>query len=196
MKPRPGIRVNLVIPIPQAVADFIERTKYAFRKAAFKLRPYRCGVCNTKMYIRNPQYEYTFANHQRLLIENHRWGQPPVCRSCLIKELETKEWTPRFTHMHAEKYGSSRHNYRFWSTKKCDITGKAVRAYKDLEIYPHVDMLFCTIAWNHSYISKEAVLECLMHGKIKTSRWGVWNKQRMAPMNDKGLFINENGELL
>lgn len=197
MKPRPNITVNIRIPIPQAVHDMIERVKYAVRKAAFKMRPYRCGVCNAAMYVRNPQYEHMFENGPRLLIENHAWRQPPICRACLINELETKEWSPRFTHMHTEKYGNSdRHNYRFWSTKKCDVTGKKVRAYKDVEIFPYVDMLFCTSAWNHNYISKEAVVEALKHGKIKTSHWGVWNRTKMAPMNEKRLFIDENGELL
>lgn len=194
MKPRPGIRINFVIPIPKAVAELIDSVKYSFRKTAFKMRPYRCAVCNAKMNIRNPQYEHVFANNQRLIVENHT--QPPICRSCMIDELETKEWTPRFTQMRKSKGQTTRREYQFWSAKKCAITGKTVRSFKDVEIYPHIDMLFCTIAWNHDYISKEAVIECIKHGRIRTSRWGVWNKQRMAPMNDKGLFIDERGELL
>lgn len=197
MKHRPSISVNIRIPIPQAVHELIERTKYAFKKAAFKMRPYRCGVCNAAMAVRVPQYEHVFANGSRLLIENNAWNQPPICRACLINELSTKDWAPRFTRMHSEKYGESpRENYRFWSTKKCDVTGKKVRAYRDVEIFPYVDMLFCTSAWNYNYISKEAAIEALERGKIKTSRWGVWKKTKMAPMNEKGLFIDENGELL
>ena len=202
MKPRPDIKFTISIPIPTAVAEFIDQCKYAYKKAKFKLRPYRCAVCNAAMMVKAPEYEHHFAESDghdgaRLMVHNFSWAAVnQICRNCLVNELQTKEWTPRFTQMHRDKGQTTRHNYGFWSTKKCDVTGRSVRSYKDVEIYPYVDMTFCTIAWNHSYISKEAVIDCVKYGKIKTSRWGVWNKQRMAPMNDKGLFIDENGELL
>lgn len=202
MKPRPGFKITINIPLPRAVDEFIEQCKYAYKKAKFKLRPYRCACCNAKMDVKSPEYEYIFPDAKgpigsRLIVHNFGWrDSAAICRACLINELQTKEWTPRFTHLHQSRDSSARYNYRFWSTKKCDITGRNVRSYKDVEIHPYVDMTFCTIAWNHSYISKEAVIECVKRGKIKTSRWGVWNKQTMAPMNEAGLFINENGELL
>lgn len=195
MKPRPSINLNLSIPIPQSLADARDWVSYQWRKTIFKLHPYKCECCNTKMYIRTHQYEYQPEGRYRLMVENLSWKKL-ICRSCLINELETKEWTPRFTQMWKEKNKSSRREYQFWSSKKCAVTGSAVRSYKDVEIYPYVDMTFCTIAWNHDYVSKQAVIDTVKYGHIKTSRWGVWRKQKMAPMNDKGLFINENGELL
>lgn len=197
MKPRPSIKFTIRIPIPLAVDELIEKTKYAFKKVALKMRPYRCECCNKKMYLNHSQYEHTFDNHQRLMVENNK----NVCRECLVDILSTKEWSPRFTQMALQRKrdgdsSDARWNYRFWSTKKCAITGNEVRSYKDVEIHPYVDMMFCTIAWNHDYVSKEAVIECVKHGKVRTSRWGVWNKSRMAPMNNKGLFVDENGELL
>lgn len=202
MKPRPGIKFTINIPLPTAVAEFFERCKYAVRKTKFKLHPYRCAVCNAAMAVKAPEYEYHVPDAKggdgcRVMVHNFSWESVNlICRTCLVNELQTKEWTPRFTQMRKDKGQSSRPEYRFWSTKKCDVTGRSVRSYKDVEIYPYVDMTFCTIAWNHSYISKEVVIDCVKYGKIKTSHWGVWNKQRMAPMNDKGLFIDENGELL
>ncbi len=200
MKPRPHITIN--IPIPKAIDELIARCQYAYKKAKFKLRPYRCALCNTSLAVRSPEYEYIVPNAEgtvgsRLTVHNFSWrDSPALCRSCLAHELETKEWTPRFTHSTKAKDPSTRYNYRFWSTKKCDVTGRKVRSYKDVEIYPYVDMTFCTIAWNHSYISKEAVIDCVKYGAIRTGHWGVWNKQKMAPMNEAGLFINEDGELL
>lgn len=202
MRPRPSIKFTINIPIPAAVSEFIDRCKYAYKKTKFKLNPYRCAVCNVALAVKAPEYEHHFTDvagnvGSRLMVHNHGWVKSKaICRTCLVQELETKDWTPRFTQMWKDKGQSTREDYRFWSTKRCDLTGRKVRAYKDVEIYPLVDMTFCTIAWNHSYISKEAVIECVKYGKIKTGHWGVWNKQRMAPMNEKGLFIDEKGELL
>lgn len=196
MKPRPGIKFTINIPIPQSLADARDWVSYQWRKTLFKLRPYRCDCCNAKMSVRSPQYEYSKGGN-RLIVENTAWKKT-ICRVCLVSELETKEWTPRFTQMWKEKRQNThaRREYQFWSGKTCAITGNAVRSYKDVEIFPYVDMTFCTIAWNHDYISKQAVIDTVKYGAVKTSRWGVWNKQKMSPMNEKGLFINKNGELL
>lgn len=197
MKPRPGIKFTINIPIPQSLADVRDWVSYQWRKTLFKLRPYRCHCCGVKMFVRAPQYEYQMEGRPSLLVENMVWKKN-ICRSCLVNELETKEWTPRFTQMWKEKNQGScaRREYQFWSSKKCAVTGSTVRSYKDVEIFPYVDMTFCTIAWNHDYVSKQVVIDTVKYGRVKTSRWGVWNRQKMAPMNDRGLFINENGELL
>ena len=163
---------------------------YKWRKFKFWLNPFRCECCGKRMYVRNPMFELMFPKG-RLLVENFR----PVCRECLVKELETKEWTPRWTHGAKEHGHNPRYGYRFWSEKQCAVTGNKVRSYKCVEIWPHVDMTFCTIAWNHDYISKEAVIKCVREGDVKTSTFGIHNKQ-MAQMNSKRLFINEKGELL
>jgi hypothetical protein len=196
MRPRPGIKFTINIPIPQSLADARDWASYQWRKTLFKLRPYRCDCCGVKVFVKSPQYEYQQEGRMRLLVENSVWNKN-ICRACLVNELETKEWTPRFTQMWLEKETyTRRRKYQFWSGKKCAVTGSNVRSYKDVEIYPHVDMTFCTIAWNHDYVSKQAVIDAVKYGDVKTSRWGVWNKQKMAPMNEKGLFINKNGELL
>lgn len=195
MKPRPSIKFTINIPIPQKLADAREWVSYQWRKTLFELRPYRCDCCNAKIYVKSPQYEYQPEGRMRLLVENSVWNKN-ICRTCLVNELETGEWTPRFTQMWKNKGMYVRRGYQFWSGKKCAVTGSAVRSYKDVEIYPHVDMTFCTISWNHDYVSKQAVIDTVKYGDIKTSRWGVWNKEKMAPMNEKGLFINKNGELL
>ena len=195
MKPRPSIKFTISIPIPQLLADAREWVSYQWRKTIFKLHPYKCECCGVKMYVKNSQYEYQPEGRQRLMVENLIWKKT-ICRTCLVNELETKEWTPRFTQMWKDKGTYVRRGYQFWSGKKCAVTGSAIRSYKDVEIHPHIDMTFCTIAWNHDYISKQAVIDTVKYGSMKTSRWGVWKKQKMAPMNEKGLFINEDGELL
>jgi hypothetical protein len=195
MKPRPSIKFE--IPIPQKIADARDWVSYQWRKTLFKLRPYRCDCCGDKMYVRSPQYEYQPCGRPRLLVENLIHGKvEAVCRSCLVNQLETKEWTPRFTQMWKDKGVSGRQEYRFWSSKDCAITGQSVRSYKDVEIFPYVNMMFCTTAWNHDYVSKQAVIDAVRYGQVRTSFWGVWNKQKMAPMNEKGLFIDKDGDLL
>lgn len=200
MKPKPSIKFTINIPIPQVLSDLLDKIEYNIRKTIFKISPYKCDCCGVKMYVRNPEYEYEHHNAtghigSRVLVGNFL-RKDIICRTCIVKELETKEWTPRFTHTHLSGKRSSRGAYRYWSTKHCDITRMKVRSYKDVEIYPYIDMTFCTIAWNHSYISKQVVIDTVKYGHVKTGRFGVWNKQRMAPMNEKGLFINSNGELL
>lgn len=188
-------KIKIEIPIPQQVADVFDWVSYQSRKLKLRINPYRCVCCRKGMYVSNPEYEYQPEGGQRLTVHNHIWKKD-ICRECLLNELETKEWTPRFTQMYKDKGWPARREYRFWSTKKCAVTGASIRSYKDVEIYPHVDMTFCTIAWNHDYISKQAVIDTVKFGKIKTSRWGVWKKQKMAPMNDRRLFIDDQGNLL
>lgn len=195
MRPRPSISFTIKIPVPRAVANGIADIKYAIRKAVFKMRPYRCARCDAKMYVRNPQYELVFDNGKRLLVENVAWRQDAICRDCLVSELETKDWMPHLAKIDADGK-PDRYAYRFWSTKKCDVTGAAVRSYKNAAIDPYVDMVFCMHSWNSSYVSKYAVIECVKRGKIRTSIWGIWKRYKMAPMNDKGFFINDKGELI
>lgn len=187
--------------IPLALIRPFEQLAYQYRKWKYWLNPDRCACCNKKMYVRYYQIEHIFDNGRRLLVENHPFSTKDnkrgvVCPDCIAEQLKTNEWTPRFTHGTSKLGGTTRFNYRFWSTKKCDITGNDVRSYKDVEIYPYIDMTFCTNAWNHSYISKEAVIECVEKGTIRTSSWGIVDRKMMAPMNHKRLFINGRGELL
>ena len=191
--------IQLSLRVPLWLYEPWERTLYAFRKWKYWAFPDHCECCGKRMFVRGYEIEHYFENGQRLVIGNHCYFDDKlhvVCRDCIADQLETGEWKPRFSHMHEQREGKpSKDNYRFWSEKKCAITGKRVRSYKDLEIYPYIDMTFCTIAWNHDYISKEAVIECAKKGKIKTSICGIY-KQKMAPMNHKRLFIDKNGDLL
>ena len=186
---------TLRVGIPLWVYTPFEQLTYLVRKWKYKLNPDRCACCNRKMYVRYYQIEHVFANGRRLLVENHP-SNKVVCPDCIADQLESGKWEPRFSQMSRERGTSERFNYQFWSAKKCAITSKAVRSYKDVEIYPYVDMTFCTIAWNHDYISKEAVIECVRDGVVRTSTWGVVDRKKMAPMNHKRLFIDERGELL
>lgn len=192
---------TLRVGIPLWLFTPFERLTYLVRKWKYELNPDRCACCNKKMYVRFYEIEHVFENGRRLLVHNHAFSDKTnksivVCPDCIADRLESNEWTPRFTHGALKLGSTSRYNYRYWSAKKCAITGKDVRSYKDVEIYPYVDMTFCTIAWNHDYISKEAVIECVRNGVIRTSTWGVVDRKMMAPMNHKRLFINGKGELL
>lgn len=194
---------QIKINVPVWLVTPFRRTSYLFRKWKYWAFPDHCGCCGDRMYVRSFEIEHYFPNGQRLMVGNHPLVDDvgarkivSVCRKCIAKQLETEEWKPRFSHLHEEREGKpSRYNYRFWSTKKCDITGEFVRSYKDVEVYPYVDMTFCTYAWNASHVSKQAVIECVKNGKIKTSIWGI-HKGKMAPTNHKGLFIDEKGKLL
>jgi hypothetical protein len=186
---------QLSLGIPLWVTRPIDFIKYQWRKWQYIVRPDHCARCNTRMHVKWFEIEHTYENGRRLLVGNHVSinGNPePVCRSCLVHELETKTWKPRFSKLHGD---SSKYHYRFWSKEQCAITGAKVRSYKDVEIVPYVDMTFCTVAWNFEYISKEAVIECVKNGSIRTSFWGVY-KGKMQPMNHKRLFIDEQGRLL
>lgn len=188
-------KITIEIPIPQSVADAKDWISYRFRKLKLQINPYRCSCCGKGLFVKNPEYEYHPEGRHRLLVYNQIWKEQ-ICRECLVNELESKEWTPRFSQMHKAKGRSPRREYQFWSSKKCAVTGSAVRSYKDVEIYPYVDMTFCTIAWNYDRVCKQAVIDAVKFGRIKTSRWGVWNKQKMMPINECGLFIDEQGNLL
>lgn len=187
--------------IPLWVIEPYERLVYLCRKWKYKFNPDRCSCCGKKMYVTNFEIAHVFSNGRGLTVHNHAFNRTTkktihVCRECLLTELETKEWTPRFSCLSEELGHARKYNYRFWSNKKCAITSKYTRSYKDVEITPYVDMTFCTNAWNYDYISKEAVIECVREGRITTSIWGVYKKKKMTPMNNKRLFINEKGELL
>lgn len=177
--------------------------QYQYRKWKYWANPDHCSCCGKRMFAKFYQIEHIFETGHRLLIENHSHFEKPngkkvqtVCRDCLVKELEAGEWKPRFSYFHEQREGKpSKYNYRFWSQKQCAITGKKIRSFKDVEIYPYVDMTLCTNAWNHDYISKDAIIECAKKGTIKTSIWGI-HKNKMVPMNHKRLFINDKGELL
>lgn len=194
---------QITFGIPLWITKPFHAAAYQFQKFKFWLNPYHCNVCGKRQYVLRPQYEHIFDNGRRLMVENTasdnkdgKYKSYCVCRECLVKELEAGVWKPRFSHMHEQREGKpSRYNYRFWSQKTCDITNKKVRSYKDVEIFPYVDMLFCTNAWNSSRVSKEAVVECVKHGQIRSSVWGIY-KGKMMQMNLKRLYINDKGELL
>lgn len=190
--------------IPPVITRLVENTTYQWRKFSFWLNPFHCDVCGKRQYVQRPQYEHVFENGRRLVVENtasykvgNSYKSRCVCRDCLVDQLEKGEWKPRFSHFHEEREGKpSRYNYRFWSEKRCAITDKKIRSYKDVEVYPYVDMLFCTMAWNHDYISKEAVIECVRYGKVRTSMWSVYRNKKMMQLNSKRLFIDDEGELV
>lgn len=187
---------QISIIIPDWLYKPFANLQYFFRKWTYWAFPDHCECCGARMYVRSYEIEHVFANGRRLLVGNHavikegdKYKHLVVCRDCLAHKLENGSWKPRFTHL----YGETKD--RFWSAKKCDVTGENVRSFKDVEIYPYVNMTFCTIAWNHGYVSKQAVIDCVKYGKIKTSMWGVY-KKKMHPMNHKRLYVNEEGELL
>lgn len=190
-----GIPLKLISPFT-AIA-------YQWKKFKFWVKPFHCELCGKRQYVRQPDYEHVFENGRRLLVGSHasekkdgKYHAYCICRDCMVNQLETGEWKPRFSHFHEQREGKpSKYNYRFWRTKKCDVTQEKVHAYKDVEIFPYIDMTFCTIAWNHSHVSKDAVIETVRKGKIRTSVWGIY-KKKMAMTNNKGLYINEEGELL
>jgi len=178
--------------VPLWFTEVFDKASYRYRKWKYLANPDRCKCCNKKMYVSSYEIEHIFENGRRLLIGNHT---SLVCRDCLVNQLETFAWTPRFTHMFEEK-GIGKGNHQYWVKNQCDITGNKVKSFKDVEIHPFVDMTFCTNAWNYDYISENAVIECAKLGKIKTSWYGVWKKSSFEPMNHKRLFINEKGELM
>lgn len=189
---------EIKIRIPMWLARPFQDASYFFRKWKYWASPDRCAACNTRMYVRSYEIEHYFPNGQRLMVGNHNTIKDTngkyvtVCRECIASRLESQEWQPRFHHFHLELDGKpSRYPYKYWSAKKCDVTGEKVRSYKDVEIYPYVSMTFCTYAWNAGHVSKQAVIDCVRNGKIKTSMWGL-----RGPMNHKGLFIDQKGKLL
>lgn len=184
---------TITIKIPQWVLAL----SYEWKKLKFRLNPHRCVLCGARQYVAQPHYEYTFPNGRRLTVQNvathgsaEGFKAQCVCRDCLVKQLESQEWKPRFHHMTPGRYV-----YKYWTAKKCYITDAQVRSYKDVEIYPHVSMLFCAGAWNFNYVSKQVVIDCVRYGKISTSIFGV-HKGRMVCQTTHGLFINNKGELL
>lgn len=193
-----NIQIN--IKIPQWVSVPFFRVRYLYRKWKYLAFPDHCTVCNKRMFVRYYEISHRFSNGKTLTVHNHAFDSSTnrtmhVCRDCMLTELETKQWTPRFTHMHKSKGRSDRYGYRFWSSKHCAVTGNNVRSFKDVEIYPYIDMTLCTVAWNHDYISKAAIIECVRDGKISTSHWSM-DGNRHGPINHVGLFINEKGELV
>lgn len=179
--------VQITLGIPLWVTKSFDKVGYQWRKWKYLASPDRCRCCNKKMFVRTAQIEHTFKNGRRLTVENL---EPYVCRECTLNLLENERWMPRFSDGLYNKF-----NYQYWRTNKCAITDRNVRSYKSVEVFPHVDMIFCTMAWNHDYISKEAVIECVREGKIKTGRFEYKGKELFA-VNHKGLCINDEGELL
>ena len=190
--------------LPLWLTTPFENAKYQWRKWSYFVNPDHCEVCGKRMFARIYEIEHTFENGRRLILGNHPskgvehgYKSICICRECIVAELKSgKTWKPRFSHSDEQINGKpNKHNYRFWSAKQCDITGKKVRSFKDVEIFPYIDMTLCTTAWNHSYISKEAIIECAEKGVTRTSLWGVY-KGKMHMMNHKRLYINDKGELL
>lgn len=180
------------IKVPLWVFKPFEWVGYQFRKLAYQLKPDRCSCCNKKMYTRNMAYTHTFDNGRRLEVSNT--CQMLLCRECIIEQLTTKDWQPRFTDMSRRHKYSVRNCYRYWTSRECAITNESVRSYKDVEIVPYIDMIFCTNAWNHDYISQQAVIESVQQGTSSAYRWGIY-KKKMMPMNHKGLFLDDQGKL-
>ena len=165
---------------------------YQFRKLAYRLKPDRCSCCGKKMYTRSMAYRHTFDNGRSLQVDNI--SPNLVCRECIIEQLTTQDWQPRFTDMRRRHKYSVREGYRYWTNRQCAITGEDVRSYRDVEVVPYIDMIFCTTAWNYEYISQQAVIDCVQQGHCDAYRWGIY-KKKMMPMNHKGLFLTEGGKL-
>lgn len=190
-----GIPLKLIRPL--------EAAAYQWKKFVFWLNPFHCDLCGARQYVRQPEYELVFENGRRLRVSNHgntrvdgEYNPYCICRLCLADQLEKGLWKPRFSHDHELREGApSKYNYRYWRTKVCDVTGEKVHAYKDVEIFPYVDMIFCTIAWNYGHVSKDAVIRCVLEGEVCTTVWGI-HKKKMSMTNSKGLFIDSNGDLL
>jgi hypothetical protein len=187
---------SIKFSLPLSITNPISNIAYSIRKWKYKMFPDHCDCCGAKMYVRSYMLSHVYSNGTSLSIENtasdrHSHGRYFVCRDCIIRELETKEWTPRFTRIH----GADGVINRFWRSDTCAISGKYVHSYKDVEIDPFIDMLFCTRAWNSDYISKAAVVECAKQGNVNTSVWGI-HKGKMAMRNHKMLYVDDQGNLL
>lgn len=188
-------KLKFEVTIPQKVLDVYNAVAYQIRKWKFIIKPYRCERCMKSMHVKQPEYEYQAEGRHRIIVGNlQRDGI--TCRECLVTELTFKQWTPRFSRLFKDQPSSRRYNYRFWSSKKCSCCNEKVRSFKDVEILPSVDMTFCGIAWNYDRFCKRCIIDTVKYGKIRTSRWGIWKKSKMAPMNDKNLFIGEDGRVL
>lgn len=179
---------TITIKIPTIFRDIAAWVDYNFRKTKLLLFPFKCDCCGAKMYVRQPMYEHTI-NGKRLIVDN--MGEIPICRSCLAFQLETGDWTPRFTSI----YGlDSKYNYENWEKPVCDITGERVPSYKDVEITPHVNMLFSfNGVWNAGWVSKSAIIETVRNGSVTTSSFRLV-EGKMLPVY-RGVFITKDGKL-
>jgi hypothetical protein len=189
---------SLRFSLPISIVKPIQGIAYSIRKWKYKLFPDRCDCCGAKMYVKSYTLSHVFSNSANLSIQNiaHKPGTYSsyfVCRECIVRELEAGEWTPRFTALHGEDKNEL--NLRFWKKDVCEVTGKQLPSYRDVEIVPYISMLFCVQAWNYNRVSKEAVLECARYGNVDTNVWGVY-KGKMARRNHKMLYVDDQGKLL
>jgi hypothetical protein len=113
----------------------------------------------------------------------------------LVELLEKEEWNPRFTNLFYGINPKKKYDVVSWKSKVCDVTKKKVPAFKDVEIFPYVDMTFCHTAWNHSHISKDVIIDVVKNGAITTGFF-VYRNGKMGCTNHRRLYINRNGELI
>lgn len=173
---------NVGIKVPRVIVAPVDVVVYAIRKWAYKLRPDKCSCCGERTLDISAAFSHTFANGKSLIVENSQqvgaydpdWG---ICRTCIIASLTQLTWQARIVRDDPVQ-------------EKCAITGATTEVYKDVKINPTINMTFCTTSWNHDYISKAAVIECVREGQHHYRNWGVHNG-KMMQMNSRGLFIDD-----
>lgn len=173
------ISINFSIPIPVASLRAWSDAKYQWRKFTFRLAPFRCSECGTKMNVKHVQYHHPSG---RMIVENAHYG--PICRDCIVKHLRENPWKPRFSTLASG-----------WKKMHCDCCGNSKEAFLDVAVSNKVSLMICVRSWNYNNVCANCIFETLQRGTISTSRYGVY-KGKMLPYNEKGLYITPQGELV
>jgi hypothetical protein len=187
-------KTYIQVRVPNTLIKLYKKADYFVRKFSYLVNPDRCSRCGTKMYAKFYQLEHHFDNGRRLLVENVGGvSNKCICRVCLLELLESKPWEPRFSQLARER--GYYMNKDGWTKTGCAVLGTKEIAYKDIEIWPLVSVVLCKNSWNTDYFSRQAILECVQKGKVRTTSLSVF-KGKIVCVNHKGLYINEQGKLL
>jgi hypothetical protein len=170
---------QLRFAIPLAIVRRVDSIVYLLRKALYLVNPDHCVACGRRMFVREYQFKHTFDDGRSITVQFDlldRTVADTICRHCIADRVE---------HCDVDRHVTTYH--------QVFVQGRPTIVY---QVSIDGELVLNVISDGRDHVCKQDMLECVNKGRITTMNYGVWNRSKTAALNEKRLFINDQGELM
>lgn len=164
-------KIKFELTVPDWVPS-IALLKYKWQTLKYKLNPFRCEECNTRMSFKHPQYEGYPAPYQRLGIHNTKKS---LCPSCL--------------NAHIKDFFSTSKDVEVAECTCCGQKKKTVDIIWGLDDNSPIDIRFLTRWWNGNPVCLDCINTTLAN-PTQRSNFILWQDGKSYYVNEKGALID------
>ncbi len=168
------------LKIPNKIYRF--RWENIKRYAEWVFKPHRCYVCNTRLVMSHPEYQYHYKDTEyqgRILaqwdIESKSYvNRKHICASCLAEHVKDENAIPK------HHWAKDNRNYSYGDLKNtCDCCKEKKRSFKwtSFKIPGGKTAAFILgdyCSWNSAHYCADCIRTAITEGTPKTGIWSSW----------------------